>query len=135
MWKINYSPLCSSTLKMLKTITFGEYMKDLEIGAKISSLLGIEKAPEGESDEKELDSGSPLDNIGVTLILVSLILVLLMSCCVCCIYCAKKYSMNPSVQKCFTKVKEKMFFNPVIRMTLLNHLKFVLVAVTAYYKQ
>ena len=130
MWKINYSPLCKSTLEMLKTIILGEYLKDLDIGAKIQETLGIET--QNDDDEQGLASGNIVQNLGVTFFVVIGLVITLSLCCLGCSVCVKKYNLNASLQEFFQKVKSRLFFNPFIRLTLLNHLKFVVSACLAY---
>ena len=71
------------------------------------------------------------ENVGATLLIGSLILLILIFVIYCTYRLSKKFCDASKNRERIEKLKNKIFFNPMIRYTLLNCLKFNIVAMTA----
>jgi len=77
MWGIGFTPLIKTLLKMLRSIAFGEYIEDLEIGDKISDILGIKTSREGD--------GGVFENLGVSLVVITIFILILVAFVLSCL--------------------------------------------------
>ena len=61
-------------------IALGQWIDELDIGTKISSAFGIDSEPSGPEDKvgtKRLGSDNLLENLGISLFLVTIIMIFL----------------------------------------------------------
>lgn len=123
MWGIGFTPLIKNLLKMLRSIAFGEYIEDLAIGDSISDMLGIKTS--GAS------SSGVFENLGISLIVITFFALILLTFVLSCFYLAKRINKYPKCLSFLKKVKTRLFFNPFIRYSLLNYLKYTMVALLA----
>lgn len=82
MWQINYSTRIGVLVKEIKRIFLGEYLEDLEIGHKMSSVLGIESNsdvndPDEKIGDERLGSDQISANFGITFILATFVFLLI----------------------------------------------------------
>ena len=128
-WQIAYEPVTRAILRELRRVVLAEYMDDLEIGKKFLEWLGINPAEEvvGErSGSSRLGTNSLYENFGATIMVIILLFMLLILIVVGFVKCARRLSMK--CRERITDCKRRIFFNPLIRFTYLNSLKFNIVA-------
>lgn len=135
MWKINYPTIPAVMLKEFKKIALGEFFDDVKFLNGVKSSLGMTSKPdetqEGNIDQKD-ESGNIIDNIGLTIFFVSIGLALIVTFVVLGTCLAKKYSLSLKWQNRFNEAKTKVFFNPLIRYSLLNALKLNMTAFAVF---
>ena len=89
-------------------------MNDLQIGKKIQEFIGLSISSESAGDtvgRSRLGSEYFLENIGVTILLFTAIIVVL-GLLVLAVYCiAKKCNWTPDRLEKLEKVKDKIFFS------------------------
>jgi len=129
LWRIRLPPTASVILKQLKVMALMEFIPTQWFKDSIRELLGLEKPCEGDclSDAESLPelaleeakSTDLLDNLGamvflgsliVGLVLLFLLIWLLALKCACC-------------QKFIQSVKQKLFYNSILRYVLQSTLK------------
>ena len=113
MWQIMFSPTTRFTLVEMRKLALAEYIEKLQIGARLSNFIGMDAESDDGVMEKigldRLSGGTILNNIGITLILltaVTLVLIVLLyvlffvtKCCRCC-----------KLGEKFRKLKEKLYW-------------------------
>ena len=90
MWKVNYPKYSRTIFEQLTKIALGQYIDDLEIGAKVSAVFGMESSENGPEDKQgteRMGSKSLLSNLGITILLVCIGLVII----VLVVLCLKTY--------------------------------------------
>ena len=111
-------------------------MDDLDIGAEIAGVLGIDINDKNPVDEKvgeeRLGSGSPFSNFGATLMLGSILFTFFILILVVVILLLQRVKCSPKMKEKVHGLKRKVFYNPIIRYLLLNSLKLNLSAFMAF---
>ena len=113
-------------------------MEDLEFGDKISSALGFESTSssaidEAVNDEERLGTqNSIFSNFGVTFVIGSAILAFIVLVVVLIIIGGRKCHCSQKNQARVKSIKQKIFFNPIIRYLLLNALKLNFVSLVVF---
>lgn len=115
-------------MSTFKRIALGELFDDLEIGNKIKDILGVPN----RTDEDQSDGLSIIESLGATLLLITISVLVLVFLLLASIWCYKRNSKP--LPSCIAKVANKIFFNAIIRYTLLNCLKFNVLASVALFK-
>ena len=70
-----------------------------------------------------MGNGDIIANMGVSVLLISIALILLIVIIFAGAYLAKKYAMSEKVREKLSELKQSMMYNPLIRYTMLNCLK------------
>ena len=115
----------------LRSIALGEFLEELEIGKHLARYLGISTDEESESalgEEKvgmaRLGSKYMSENMGVTFFvftgIIFAIALLVYGIYWCCKICQSRF---PRFFEKIQKLKNKLFWNPIIRYTYLNAIK------------
>ena len=121
----------------MRRISLGEYVEDLEIEKRVAEWLGLPVTKTETGEVKigydRLGSENMWSNFGVSqiailslLLLIILIIILLLVCKKCCC------SQSPWAQEKVDKIKRKVFYNPLLRFTLFNAMKFNMIAMLAF---
>ena len=116
-------------------IALGELLDGLEIGNKINDIFGIPNKTKEESSSvgsDYSDAPSIIESLGATLLLISVSVLVLVLVLLVFVWCYKRN--NKSLPSCLTKVVNKVFYNALIRYTLLNCLKLNMLASVALFK-
>ena len=124
-----------AVLSLFRMIALGELFDGLEIGAKINDIFGIPNKTKEESSSvgsDQSDAPSIIESLGATLLLVSVSVLALVLLLLVFIWCYKRN--NKSLPSCLTKIVNKVFYNVLIRYTLLNCLKLNMLASVALFK-
>ena len=113
----------------LKRIVLGEFMDDLELASRISEAFGAqddssETALEQKVGREKLQIDSILSSLGATLILVSLIFLLVIIVVLLSLLLLRRGRLSEKWKLRIKQLKEKVFYNPIIRYFMLNFLKF-----------
>ena len=124
-------------LNELRKIALGEFLEGLEIGNTIGSQLGIPQETNSGSEQKvgedRLGSGDVSAGVGVSLMLASGAFLLVICVIVLLLWCRKRCTnLSEKNKQRIAGLKTKIFWNPLIRYTLLNALKLNMSAMTAY---
>ena len=115
-------------LQEFRRIVLGEFMDDLDFGKEIANLFGLQTSEDTAADEtvgeERLSQGrSVFSNLGISLILFTLIFLTLILLLVLAIKLKRKMALSDKTKERIVKIKEKIFYNPIIRYLLLNSLK------------
>ena len=124
-WRIMYPSFTQMLLHQFKRIALGEFMDDLDWADQVSEEL---KIPTDE-EQSELLSG-----LGLTLILASATLLILVILVLIINLVLKGCKLSPKWQSRLKWLKQKVFWNPLIRYTLLNTLKLNMIAMIFFIK-
>ena len=134
MWQVSWPDFSNTVLKELKRIALGEFFDDIDFGRDASESLGMDP---GEKDEEptgkdRLGSDSIIDNLGISLVLITVgIFFLFISVCFCDLI-ANKYKISDKNRGRVTKCKQRVMFNPLLRFSLLNTLKWNLLSLASF---
>lgn len=112
-------------------------MEGLEIGNTVGNSLGIPSETSSGTEEKvgeeRLGSGNVSASLGVTLVLGSMAFVAIILVVLLLLWLRKRCkNMSEKNKQRLDGLKSKVFWNPLIRYTLLNALKLNMTAMTAY---
>ena len=100
-----YPRLTKVVFGEIRRVTLGEFMDDLEIGKKVSKIIGLPQSDDLEEIGAEkvgrsrLGPDQILNNMGVTLVLMSLTLVFLILLVMTIFYCVRHYKVK--YPKCY----------------------------------
>ena len=78
-----------------------------------------------------LGSDDIFSNFGISFILIFILLLIIYLVIVCGARVSKRYAMSSKVQEFFRKIEKKLLYNPMIRYSMLNCLKFNYTAIVA----
>ena len=107
-------------------IALGQYLDDFELGKKMSEAFGIktkDDGPEEKFGDDRLGVNSLFGNIGITVVLIILVLFVLTIIVYFTNRCIKRSKFSQKSKERIKLLQEKIFFNPLIRITLLNTLQ------------
>lgn len=110
----------------LRKIALGEFMDDLDLSSKINSFFGIEKeagAEEQKVGEDRLGSTSIFASFGATMLIGSIVFAGIIVVIVLLVVNRKKLKVSDKVFGILNKIKQKIFWNAIIRYLFLNYLK------------
>ena len=132
LWQINYPRLTSVILMELRKIALGEFLEELQIGKNLAEFFGIPSDSGSESDLKEdqvgiqrLGSKFISQNLGVSFFVSTALIVLTLGLILGFYWCFKNcQSKFPRLFERLQKLKTKVLWNPIIRYTYLNSIKF-----------
>ena len=111
-----------------RRIALGEFMDDLEFGKEIASLFGLptdelSTAEEALGDERLSQGRSVFANLGISMLLVSMIFLAFIALMILLIILKRKIKLSDKSKERINNLRKKVFFNPIIRYLLLNALK------------
>ena len=95
-WQVTLGATVRIVLWQLRRIVLGEFIDDLELGSKIANKIGIEQKDASESDVSEkvgisrLGPDDILQNVGPSMILVTLLLLIMIAILVVSLYLCSK---------------------------------------------
>ena len=124
-------------LQEVRRMALGEYIDLIEWFNFMKRKLGLKESSsdDGIGDKtgiSRLGDANILDNIGLTLILSTAVFITLIAL-IFVLYLLSKWCCRSSkMQNCLMKVKGYLFWKPFIRYSLLNSLKFNIVAMSAF---
>ena len=112
-------------------------MEGLEVGNTIGSSIGIPQETSSGSEQKvgeeRLGSGNVSASLGVTLVLGSMVFVAIVLVVLLLLWLRKRCkNLSEKNKQRLDGLKSKVFWNPLIRYTLLNALKLNMTAMTTY---
>ena len=139
LWQITFPDLTRTILLGLRRVAMGEFMDDLEIGDRLAEFFGLSAASESKDDlnnekvgNERLGSKFISENMGVTFTLIAAfvvtIILLVFSLYCCCKSCGSTCS---KCKELMVKLKDRLFWNPIIRYTYEAALKYNQVALLA----
>ena len=137
-WKVRYPVKTKFLLHEFRRIALGEFMEDLEVGNKISSILGIESNDSSavdeavDEDERLGTQNSIFSNFGITFVIGSALLTFIVLLIVLLIIASRRYQCSTKNKARMKSLKQKIFFNPIIRYLLLNALKLNFVSLVLF---
>ena len=135
-WKITYPKSLGFILFELKRISMGEFIDGLEIGDWVGGLFGIDPSADEAADDKIGANGIGdkdfLENFGPTFILFSTLFAILIAIVLVIIYLQKRCILSEKNRIRYARLKNKVFWNPVIRYLFLNALKLNFSAMIAF---
>lgn len=127
MWSITYPSPVRITLSELKSAALGEFFDGINFGKLISDFLGIDFQMADSSEEavgmSRLGSADFLGNLGPTFLLVAILFIVAIALCAALFYCARRLQFPPKIKSRIMDLKQKVFFNPMVRYVYLNFLK------------
>ena len=113
----------------------GEFIEDLQIGKSIADSIGLQpddkQGPEQNVGAERLGKSDILSRLGVTLLLISVIIVVL-AILVVSLHLLCSYRISDENRLRLSNLRSKLFYNPFIRYVILNSLKLNLTAVTTF---
>ena len=116
----------------LKKIALGEVLDGLDFGSEINGAFGMGEQRDSSTEEKvgaeRLGSGSIAQNFGFTLICASMIFALLLIIIVVAVVVSKRIKLSEKAKSRIKRLKQLLFYNPMIRYVTLNSLKFNMAA-------
>ena len=119
----------------LRRLVLGEFLDDIDLASSINDIFGIEKEARSATEEKvgedRLGSSSISQNLGLTLLLLSILVVFIALCLLIGVYACRKMKANGKCNACLQNVKRKVFYNTIIRFLMLNALKLYMTAIVA----
>ena len=111
----------------MRRIVLGEFVDDFDIGTKIAEWLNISKSSADSSEEPVGDERLGPKNIfgsfGPSMIVIVLILLLVILIIAIAVTCSKYGKVSQKTYERMQKLKRLIFWNPLIRFTMLNSLK------------
>ena len=115
----------------LRRIVLGEFVDDLDIGTYIADALGLPEAEEESDDESvsektgasRLGPSNLFSSLGPSMLLFIIIFLVLILLVLLALYCRKRCSLSEKAKICIEKIKRKIFWNPIIRSTMLGAIK------------
>lgn len=113
LWQIEYTPLLTVFFKELKRIVLAEFFDDIPIGSWFADILGMPSAGEGEADDSSQSVGPTF--LVFTLIFCGLILIVAVL-----VFVMRKVKLSEKNRERLTNIKRTLFFNAMIRYTLLS---------------
>ena len=87
-------------MKEFRRIFLGEFVDDFEIGRKISDAFGIKKNPENTEQkigEERMGNGDIVANMGISYLLISIAIFLLIMIVFVGAYLSKKYALSEKI--------------------------------------
>ena len=128
VWNIRYPNITRLVLFELRKISLGEFVDDLQLSEKIPALLGIDfkakSATEETVGEERLGSQTGVfHNFGPTLLLGSCVFFFIIAVISAVVIISKRKECSSKCRSCITSLKQKVFWNPMIRYVYLNALK------------
>ena len=125
---------------MLSTVTLGEFIDEADFVNDLKQAIGLspnetdEEAATEKMGTERLGTENVLDNLGLTLLIVSSIFVLLILVIVLLVTIKRKCkNLSEKNKERIEKVKLSVFWNPIIRYTFLNCLKLNTTAMTGLF--
>lgn len=108
-------------------------MDDLEIGNKFADMVGMSRMDDKDKEGKyRMSSEYITENLGATFIFIFSALLLVTTIVAFLAWCSKRQNkVSPACREKIQKVKNKVFFNPLISYSMLNSMKLSMIAVTA----
>mmetsp|Transcript_20732 Transcript_20732/g.25371 ORF Transcript_20732/g.25371 Transcript_20732/m.25371 type:complete len:301 (-) Transcript_20732:1007-1909(-) len=127
-WQVRYPSTLNNLLYQLKRIALGEFMDDFDIGNDLMKVMGLPPNEASATEEKVGEerlggSSNALSSLGATLLLGSLVFVLIIIMLVAVIVISRRVKFSDKCRERVKKLKQKVFYNPIIRYLLLNSLK------------
>ena len=136
---MNYPKKIQVVNREIRRVALGEYLNDFQIGKNIAKFLGLSGTglyEDGDGTEKmgkeRLGSKYIFDNLGVTLILITFAILIIAFIVILLLLCSKVCSLSPKTKERIEKLKNKIFYNPLIRYSLLNTMNLNMTAMTAF---
>ena len=127
IWSINFPRSARFILYELRKIALGEFLDDLELGARINETLGIQGSSNSSTDtkvgEERLGSADILTSFGPTSIVLTALFTFILILVTILVVLCRRSSLCQRCSKCVQAVASKVFFNPIIRYVMLNSLK------------
>ena len=71
-----------------------------------------------------MGNGDILGNLGVTMLLITILFKLIIVAVVAGFYVSNKYALSEKIREQFADLRSMLLYNPLIRYTMLNCLKF-----------
>ena len=135
MWQVSWPDFSNTVLLELKRIALGEFFDDLKFGREASKSFGMdpgEKKDEEPTGKDRLGSKSIIDNLGISLVLITIgILFLFLSVSICSLI-ANKFKISDKNRGRCLKLKQRVMFNPLLRFSLMNSLKWNLLSFASF---
>ena len=130
IWQISTSDRLRATQVEVKRISLGEYFDDIDIADSmgIEFLQKDEAEPSEEIGEERMGDSDPLKNLGTTFILLTFVFILVILIILALVWAFRRIKLSEKNQERFEKIKGKIFFNALIRYSLLNAIKLNLIA-------
>ena len=127
-WQILYPDRIRFLLHEFRRIALGEFIEDFDFGKEIASFFGLPRSEDSAADvtvgEDRLSLGKSVSgNLGISLFLLSLAFLALILILVVLIQLKRRIKLSDKTKARIKKVKEKIFYNPIVRYLLLNSLK------------
>ena len=116
----------------LKKVALGEFLDDVNLGTEIMKTFGIHQNPQSSSDEQvgENRLGMPdfFARLGPTFLLATIVFLLLIAIVLIAIFVSRRIKSSQKCARCIMNFKTKIFYNPIIRYSIINALKLTLAA-------
>ena len=121
----------------IRKISLGEYVDNLEIGNKIRKWIGLEERSEDDGVVEKtgisrLGSADMLENFGPSFLLLLAIFIGLVVIVYLLYLVSRVKCCSRKIRNLLTKIKIYTFWNPFIRFSFLNSLKFTMVAMLIF---
>ena len=116
----------------------GEFVDDLKLGAYIAGWLGLKREDESEEGPSEavgedrLGPKNILSSLGPSLLFLSLIFIIIIALLVMVFFVSRYSRLSGKTHERINKVKRVIFWNPMIRYTMLNALKLYISALVIF---
>mmetsp|Transcript_1153 Transcript_1153/g.1718 ORF Transcript_1153/g.1718 Transcript_1153/m.1718 type:complete len:185 (+) Transcript_1153:2442-2996(+) len=128
VWNIRFPKITRFLLHELRKISLGEFIDDLEVSTRIPAFFGIESEVSSGADEKvgEDRLGSKdgiFSNFGAAMILASSVLVMIVILITLSYFLVRRANCSSKCAARLKQLREKVFWNPLIRYVYLNALK------------
>ena len=115
-------------LHEFRRVALGEFMDDFDFGKEIANFFGLPTSEDSAADvtvgQERLYLGASVSgNLGISLLLISVVFLVLVLIIILMIQLKRRVKLSEKTKERIEKVKDKIFFNPIIRYLLLNSLK------------
>lgn len=134
LWQIPYPDLIQTILFNLKKIAYGEMFDNFDFARALKEMLGLKIEPksfENRIGMERFGSENLVENIGFTLIFITICIILICSTIIGLIYCIKRCRASEKWKERAQKLKNMVFFNPLIRYSFLSAVKLNIAAFIA----
>ena len=137
IWQLSPTKFVETCLKEIRRIVLGEYFDDFSLSQKImNALFDMPSSDDDDSveekiGEERLGSKSIMKNFGITLLIISTILVVVILVCALATFIMKRTGYTGKFKQRVQTMWRNIFFNMLISLCLLNGLKYYILAFTA----